>query len=149
MTESSTLVCPQCGTLNRVPADRPALQARCGRCRAALFDGTPAEVDEAGFARHRKHDAIPLLLDVWAPWCGPCRTMAPMFERAAATLEPEVRLLKVNADTAPALTAELNIRGIPTMVLFIGGRPVAQASGARDAAGIVRWVREHLATLGT
>jgi len=145
MTDAATLVCPQCGAVNRLPAARPALQARCGSCHAALFDGHPAEVDEAGFARHLQHDGIPVLLDVWAPWCGPCRAMAPMFARAAAVLEPHVRLIKLNADTAPRVSTELGVRGIPAMFLFSGGRTIAQTAGARDANAIVSWVREHLA----
>lgn len=148
MTDPTTIVCPQCGALNRVPGDRPALYAKCGACHAALFDGHPAAVDEAGFARHLRHDGIPVLLDVWAPWCGPCRTMAPMFERAAATLEPQVRLLKLNADEAPQVSAQLGVRGIPAMFLFRGGQTLAQTAGARDANAIIGWVRQHLAGAG-
>jgi thioredoxin 2 len=145
MPQEATIVCPHCGTLNRVPATRPARQAKCGACHAALFDGRPHAVDEAGFDRHLRHDSIPLLLDVWAPWCGPCRMMAPMFERAAAALEPDVRLLKLNADEAPRVSAQLGVRGIPAMFLFHGGRTLAQTAGARDANAIIGWVREHLA----
>ncbi len=101
MTDPTTIVCPACGALNRVPAERSALRAKCGGCHRALFAQHPAEVDEAGFERHARADGIPVLLDVWAPWCGPCRTMAPQFDRAASLLEPDVRLLKLNADEAP------------------------------------------------
>ena len=145
MSDATTLVCPHCGTLNRIPAERPALKAKCGGCHAALFDGKPAAVDEAGFDRHLRHDGIPLLLDVWAPWCGPCRNMAPMFERAAGTLEPRVRLLKLNADEAPNVSARLGVRGIPAMFLFHGGRTLAQTAGARDTGAIVAWTQQHLA----
>ena len=140
-----TLVCPQCGVINRIPADRAATAAKCGGCHAALFDGHPANVDEAGLERHLRHDGVPLLLDVWAPWCGPCRAMAPAFERAAATLEPGVRLLKLNADDAPATCARLGVQGIPAMYLFRAGQVVAQTTGARDANAIVGWVRTSLA----
>ena len=145
MTDATTIVCPHCGALNRVPAERPALQAKCGGCHAALFDGHPAAVDETGFERHLRNDSIPLLLDVWAPWCGPCRTMAPAFERAAATLEPRFRLLKLNADESPRVSAELGVRGIPALFLFQGGRTLAQTAGARDANAIIGWARDNLA----
>jgi thioredoxin 2 len=144
-TSALTLVCPHCGTLNRVPSERPVLEAKCGSCRETLFDGQPAEVDEARFERHLRHDTIPLLLDVWAPWCGPCRAMAPMFARAATMLEPQARLLKLNADEAPRICGQLGVRGIPAMFLFHGGRVIAQTTGARDANAIVAWARQHLA----
>ena len=145
MSESATLVCPHCGALNRLPPQRPASGAKCGGCHAALFDAHPAAVDAAGLARHLRHDSIPVLLDVWAPWCGPCRTMSPMFERAAAALEPGVRLLKLNADEAPALCAQLGVQGIPAMFLFRAGQTIARTAGARDATAIVGWVQQHLA----
>jgi thioredoxin 2 len=145
MPDAATIVCPHCRALNRVPTERPARAAKCGSCHAALFDGRPAAVDEAGFNRHLRHDSIPLLLDVWAPWCGPCRAMAPMFERAATVLEPRVRLLRLNADEAPQVSARLGVRAIPAMFLFRGGRTLAQTAGARDADAIIGWVQEHLA----
>jgi thioredoxin 2 len=143
---AAQIVCPHCGTLNRVPAERAANTARCGSCHAALFDAHPIEVDEAALQRHIRSNSIPVLLDVWAPWCGPCRTMAPAFERAAATLEPRVRLLKLNADTAQATCAQLGVRGIPAMFLFNGGNVIAQNSGTMNADAIVRWARDHLAS---
>ncbi len=139
------VVCPECGAVNRVPSERPANAARCGSCHKPLFAAQPVAVDEAGFERHVRSNGIPVLLDVWAPWCGPCRAMAPAFERAAATLEPRVRLLKLNADEAPDVSARLGVRGIPTMVLFRNGAVVAQTSGAMPAEMIVRWTQEQLA----
>lgn len=138
------IVCPHCAAVNRVPPDRPASAARCGGCHQALFDAHPTAVDEVGFERHLRGNSIPVLLDVWAPWCGPCRSMTPAFERAAATLEPQVRLLKLNADEAPNVSARLGVRSIPAMYLFSGGSVLAQAAGAMPADAIVRWTRDHL-----
>lgn len=145
MTDPSHVVCPHCRAVNRVPPGRPAEAARCGSCHGSLFDAHPAEVDEAGFERHLAANGIAVLLDVWAPWCGPCRTMGPMFERAAAVLEPQVRLLKLNADNAPNVTARLGVRGIPAMFLFRDGALLAQRTGAMTDTDIVRWVRQALA----
>jgi len=142
---TSQIVCPSCRALNRVPRDRPAAAARCGACHQALFSAHPVEVDETGFERHLRSNDIPLLLDLWAPWCGPCRMMAPQFEHAAAMLEPEVRLLKLNADEAPNVSARLGVRGIPTMYLFRNGSILAQTAGAMNSDDIVRWTRGHLA----
>ena len=110
-----------------------------------LFAGHPIEVDEQGFGRHVPNSDIPVLVDVWAPWCGPCRAMAPMFERAAKELEPEVRLLKLNADNAPEVSSRLRITGIPTLLLMHGGREISRQSGAMDARSIVAWTRAGLA----
>jgi len=143
------VICPHCAATNRVAPDRPAAAAKCGNCHAPLFEGKPLEVDEAGFARHLRPDGLPVLLDVWAPWCGPCRAMAPAFARAAAALEPDMRLLKLNADEAPSVSAQLGVRGIPAMFLFRDGKVIAQTAGAMDTSSIVAWARRHLpATAG-
>ncbi len=139
------VVCPHCAATNRLPAGKPALAAKCGSCHALLFDGHPAAANAAAFAKHRNNNDIPLLVDVWAPWCGPCRVMGPMFEAAAAELEPHVRLVKVNADEQPRVAADYGVAGIPALLLFRGGRLVASNAGVLDTRHIVSWTRGHLA----
>ena len=143
------IVCPHCDTINRVPRERLAASAaaggRCGQCHEALFDGHPVALDTARFERHLAKSDVPLLVDFWAPWCGPCRAMAPEFEHAAATLEPAVRLVKVNIDEEPALAQRFQVSGIPALVLALHGRELARSAGARTAAQLVEWVRVQLA----
>jgi thioredoxin 2 len=145
MSKGHQIVCGHCGKINRMPAERAADSARCGSCHQPIFNGHPVEVDEAGFGRHVANSDIPVLVDVWAPWCGPCRAMAPMFERAAKALEPRVRLLKLNADTAPTVSSQLGISGIPTLLLMKDGREISRISGAMDAQKIVAWTMAGLA----
>lgn len=143
-TEALHVVCPHCHTTNRVaPADLSATPD-CGKCHRPLFDGHPVALDEAAFEKHIARSQLPVLVDFWAPWCGPCRMMAPQFEAAAKQLEPHVRLAKVNTEEAQALGARLNIRSIPTLALFVNGREVARQPGAMGAADIVRWTRSQL-----
>jgi thioredoxin 2 len=145
MSAGRQIVCGGCGKINRLPAERAPGAARCGSCHRPIFSGHPVEVDEESFDRHVAHNDIPVLVDVWAPWCGPCRSMAPMFERAAKELEPKVRLLKLNADTAPTVSSRLGISGIPTLLLMQGGREVSRVSGAMDTPKIVAWTMAGLA----
>lgn len=139
------LVCPSCGALNRTPPERDARDAKCGKCHQPLLTGAPVEVTGAGLARRRAGTrGAALLLDVWAPWCGPCRSMAPQFAAAAAALEPEVQLLKLDSDAHPETAAALGVQGIPALFLFRDGEVVARTAGAMTASQIVAWTREAL-----
>ena len=146
--DSNHVVCPSCRSVNRLPAVRPAEKAKCGSCGERLFAGKAVPVDEKSFALHLQRDDIPVLVDMWALWCGPCRTMAPMFERAAPLLEPQVRLLKLNVDEAQQTAARLGVRGIPALLLFQNGRVLEQSAGVQDTETIVRWTRAHLPAPG-
>jgi thioredoxin 2 len=144
MSDPLHIVCPHCHAVNRVPAEKLGAAPRCGQCHRPLFDGRPAELSATSFDRHVGRSDIPLLVDFWAPWCGPCRMMAPQFVQAAAMLEPHLRLAKVNTEEEQALGARHGIRSIPTLALFRGGRELARQAGAMGAQDIVHWVRSQL-----
>jgi len=143
MSKPIHVVCPHCDSVNRLPAERLGEQPRCGKCRDHLFTARPIELDKVSFAKHISNSDIPILVDFWAPWCGPCKMMAPQFKQAATQLEPRVRLAKVNTEAEQTLGAKYNIRSIPTMALFRGGREIARQPGAMSAADIVRWTNTH------
>jgi thioredoxin 2 len=144
MTDTLHLVCPHCEKVNRIPATRLGETPKCGQCHQRLFTGQPLELTTAGFRRQIEHSDVPLVVDFWAPWCGPCKMMAPQYAAAAAELEPALRLAKVNTDVETSLAADFNIRSIPTLALFRGGREVARQAGAMAKSDIVRWVRQQL-----
>jgi thioredoxin 2 len=138
------VVCPHCAAVNRVPEARLAQHPNCGHCHQALFDAMPVALTTATFQKHVERNDVPLLVDFWAPWCGPCLSMAPQYVQAAGLLEPGVRVAKVDTDAEQSLGAQFNIRSIPTLVLFKGGREVARQSGAIGSADIVRWVQSRI-----
>ena len=138
------VVCPHCLTPNRVPAGRLGEGPKCGKCGEPLLDGKPAALDEASFDAYVARTDLPVLVDYWAPWSGPCRAMAPQFEKAAGDLRESVQFAKVNTDQAQGIAARAGIRAIPTMVLYRAGKELARTSGAMDAGSLRRWIGEHI-----
>jgi thioredoxin 2 len=143
MNDSLHVVCAHCGTTNRVPRERLDAQPICGQCQQTLFDGHPIELNAANFDRHVASNDLPLVVDFWAPWCGPCRAMAPAFEQAAARLEPNARLGKLNSDEAQDIATRFGIRGIPTLIAFKGGKEIARTSGAMQLPALLSWISAH------
>jgi len=142
--DSVQVVCPHCLTPNRVPAGRVGEGPKCGKCGAALLEGAPVALDEASFDAFVARTELPVLVDYWAPWCAPCRAMAPAFEQAAGELRQSVRFAKVNTEEAQGIAARAGIRAIPTMVLYRAGKELARTSGAMDAGTLRRWLGEHV-----
>ena len=143
MSDAKHVVCPSCSAVNRLPATKLAAGPKCGKCSAPLFTGRPTELTDQSFERQVGRSDIPVVVDFWAEWCGPCKMMAPQFAQAAAQLEPNVRFAKLDTEAAQATAARFGIRSIPTVMLFRNGREVARQAGAMSAADIVRWVQAN------
>ena len=138
------VVCPVCSSVNRVPEEKLGYGALCGKCKNRLFSGQPVELTQDTFARHIERNDIPVVVDFWAPWCGPCRMMAPVFSQAASQLEPNARLAKVNTEQERNLAARFAIRSVPTVAIFKQGQEVIRQPGAMDMANLLNWVRSHI-----
>jgi thioredoxin 2 len=142
MSDAVHVVCPECDGVNRLPRSRPAGAARCGKCGARLFQGKPLALDGERFQKHVARTDVPVVVDFWAAWCGPCRAMAPAFERAAQELEPRARFVKVDVEAEPGLAARFGIQGIPALFVFKDGKVLARRSGAMDPTSLRRWVEQ-------
>ncbi len=143
MAEKIQVVCPHCATTNRVERGRLADRPKCGKCKQALFYSSPIELTAENFARNVSNHEIPMIIDFWAPWCGPCKMMAPIFQQAAAQLEPNFRLGKVNTETEPNIARQFGIQSIPTTVLLKNGKEIARQIGAMDLRTLVSWARSN------
>lgn len=145
MSTPLNIPCPHCGALNRVPAGRIGEQPTCGRCKQALFDGHPVELTATNFDAITGRGDLPVLVDFWAPWCGPCVGFAPVFVQAASRLEPRLRLAKLDTEAQPQLARRFDIRSIPTLIMFRQGREIARQSGALNATQLQQFVETALA----
>ena len=144
MDNQNHITCPHCNAINRIPETRLGDNPRCGQCKQTLLTGKPVTLTDSNFSAHVERSSIPVVVDFWAPWCGPCKMMAPHFERAAGNLEPDVRLAKLNTDENQAVAGRFNIRSIPTMIMFRNGQEIARQSGAMDANALTNWIQGQI-----
>lgn len=144
MSDSFHLVCPHCLAVNRLSSARLNEQPNCGRCHQPIFTGHPVDLTSASFNKHIVRNDVPVLVDFWAEWCGPCKMMAPAFVEASRALEPAVRLAKIDTAAEPGISSSYGVRSIPTLILFQNGRELARQSGAMPASDIIRWTRHRL-----
>ncbi len=138
------IMCPHCSGLNRVPDEKLSTQAVCGKCKDNLFTGQPVEMTGEQFLRALQKTDQPLVVDFWAPWCGPCKNFAPIFSQAAAQLEPKARFIKINTEVEQQIAGQFNIRSIPTLAVFKAGQEVTRVSGAMDLGGFTQWVNQSI-----
>ena len=143
MSESLHVVCPHCDSINRLPAEKISADGKCGKCKQALFTGDVLELGTDNFSKHVSRNEIPVLVDFWAPWCGPCKMMAPIFSQAAQQLEPNIRVAKINTEAEQHLAAQFQIRSIPTLAIFRNGKEIARTAGAMDLPSLMSWVQQN------
>ncbi len=143
MSDLLHVVCPHCNSVNRLPENRLGDGGTCGKCHSQLFTGHPCELNETSFDQHISKSDLPIVVDFWAPWCAPCRSMAPSFAEAAQQLEPHYRLAKVDTEQSQNIAARFNIRSIPTMAIFKNGREIARQSGAMNTSSIIKWIKNN------
>jgi len=145
MSENIHIVCPACDSINRLPADKLATDStvKCGKCKHALFNNQVLELTTQNFVKHTSRNDVPVVVDFWAPWCGPCKMMAPVFEQAAQQLQPQYRIAKVNTEAQQQLAAQFQIRSIPTIAIFKSGKEIARTAGAMDLQNLLNWIKQN------